>query len=92
MSEVGLRTADGVDGAGADAARASRDDGRAAGVVKVSFPVVGMTCAACVSRVQRQLAATAGVRDAAVNLATNKATVELERGAVPAGGWGSKSQ
>ena len=50
------------------------------GVVQLSFPVVGMTCAACVSRVQRSLAGAAGVRDASVNLATNKATVELERG------------
>jgi len=54
----------------------------ASGAVRVAFPVVGMTCAACVSRVQRQLGRMPGVRDAAVNLATNKATVELERGAV----------
>ena len=52
------------------------------GVVRVAFPIVGMTCAACVVRVQRRLGETPGVRDAAVNLATNKATVELERGAV----------
>ena len=56
-----------------------------AAVVRVTFPVVGMTCAACVSRVQRGLGAVPGVRDAAVNLATNKATVELARGAVAPG-------
>jgi Cu+-exporting ATPase len=48
---------------------------------RVTFPVVGMSCAACASRVQRQLAATPGVRDAAVNFATTKATVELDGGA-----------
>jgi Cu+-exporting ATPase len=56
-----------------------------AAVVRVAFPVVGMTCAACVSRVQRGLGAVPGVLDASVNLATHKATVELERGAVPPG-------
>jgi P-type Cu+ transporter len=59
--------------------------GRDAAVVRVAFPVVGMTCAACVARVQRGLGAVPGVIDAAVNLATNKATVELERGAVAPG-------
>ena len=50
---------------------------------RVTFPVVGMSCAACASRIQRQLAATPGVRDAAVNFGTTKATVELD--GVPAG-------
>ena len=45
---------------------------------RVTFPVVGMFCAACATRIQRQLAATPGVRDAAVNYATTKATVELD--------------
>jgi Cu+-exporting ATPase len=45
---------------------------------RVTFPVVGMFCAACATRIQRQLAATEGVRDAAVNFATTKATVELD--------------
>ena len=49
---------------------------------RVTFPVVGMSCAACASRIQRQLAATPGVRDAAVNFGTTKATVEFA-GAVP---------
>jgi Cu+-exporting ATPase len=50
---------------------------RAAGQ-RVTFPVVGMFCAACASRIQRSLAATPGVRDAAVNFATTKATVEAD--------------
>jgi Cu+-exporting ATPase len=37
-----------------------------------------MSCAACAARIQRQLAATSGVRDAAVNFATTKATVEFD--------------
>jgi Cu+-exporting ATPase len=45
---------------------------------RVTFPVVGMFCAACATRIQRQLSRAPGVRDAAVNFATNKATVELD--------------
>jgi Cu+-exporting ATPase len=45
---------------------------------RVTFPVVGMFCAACATRIQRQLAGTPGVRDAAVNFATTKATVDLD--------------
>jgi len=37
--------------------------------------VVGMTCASCVGRVERALAAVPGVASAAVNLATGRATV-----------------
>jgi len=55
------------------------------GAARLSFPVAGMTCAACVSRVERALAGTPGVREAAVNLATNKATVELAGGPGAAG-------
>ena len=40
-----------------------------------TFPVIGMTCAGCVSRVERTLAAADGVQEAAVNLATD--TVRL---------------
>ncbi|HEV2274620.1 MAG TPA: heavy metal translocating P-type ATPase [Acidobacteriaceae bacterium] len=42
---------------------------------RVTFPVSGMTCAACQSFVQRTLAAQPGVQDAAVNLMLNNATV-----------------
>ena len=40
-----------------------------------SFPVQGMTCASCVARVERSLAAVQGVTEASVNLATEKARV-----------------
>ncbi len=42
---------------------------------ETSFGVTGMTCANCVSRVERKLSKTEGVRDASVNLATERATV-----------------
>ncbi len=41
-----------------------------------TFTVTGMTCASCVRHVEKALAATPGVAVAAVNLATNKVTVE----------------
>ncbi|MDX0532981.1 heavy metal translocating P-type ATPase [Sinorhizobium medicae] len=42
--------------------------------------IEGMTCASCVSRVEKALKAVPGVRDAAVNLATEKATVRVMAG------------
>ena len=42
---------------------------------RISFPVTGMTCAACQARVQRALKAEPGVSDATVNLVTNSAAV-----------------
>src|SRR5258705_700001 len=48
----------------------------------ISFPVTGMTCAACQARVQRALAAEPGVIDASVNLLTNTAAVRYDAGTV----------
>ena len=58
----------------------------AAGVANgrdLALQVDGMTCAACVSRVEKALRKIPGVEEAAVNLATGKATVRVEA-AVPA--------
>ena len=44
---------------------------------RLQFPVKGMHCAACVDKVERALLAVPGVRGAAVNLATERATVEI---------------
>ena len=44
----------------------------------VELPVTGMTCASCVRRVEKALAGVPGVREATVNLATEKARVVLE--------------
>ncbi|SDE80982.1 Cu+-exporting ATPase [Thermus arciformis] len=45
-------------------------------VARAEIPVKGMTCAACVARVERALAKLPGVLAASVNLATEKAFVE----------------
>ncbi|WP_135257573.1 heavy metal translocating P-type ATPase [Thermus caldilimi] len=45
-------------------------------VAKAEIPVKGMTCAACVTRVERALKKLPGVLSAQVNLATEKAFVE----------------
>jgi Cu+-exporting ATPase len=44
---------------------------------KSSFPVEGMTCASCVSRVEKQLSVIEGVLDVQVNLATERAALEF---------------
>jgi Cu+-exporting ATPase len=46
--------------------------------VEVSFPVTGMTCASCVNRVEKAIGKVAGVERAAVNLATERATVAYD--------------
>jgi Cu+-exporting ATPase len=48
----------------------------------ISFPVTGMTCAACQARVQRALASEPGVIDASVNLVTKSAAVRYDSAAV----------
>ncbi len=64
---------------------------------EVSLPITGMTCASCVRRVEKSLAKVAGVQEASVNLATEKAkvvydpsTVTLDQlaGAVTKAGYG----
>ena len=60
-----------------------------------TLPVEGMTCASCVSRVEKALASLPGVREATVNLATETATVKADpavgldalRGAVEKAGY-----
>jgi Cu+-exporting ATPase len=43
----------------------------------IDIPVLGMTCASCVGRVERAIAAVPGVASAKVNLAAERARVEL---------------
>ena len=45
---------------------------------KVSLPVTGMSCAACVRRVEKALSGAEGVSEASVNLATGRATVAYD--------------
>lgn len=57
------------------------EDGK---IVKDTFPVVGMSCAACASRVEKTLAGQPGVRTAAVNYAAATVKVEYDRTACTA--------
>ncbi|MBI4751774.1 MAG: copper-translocating P-type ATPase [Acidobacteria bacterium] len=47
-----------------------------------TFPVLGMTCAACVRRVEKSVAKIPGVHQVVVNLATEQATVAFDRNQV----------
>ncbi|KYF84417.1 hypothetical protein BE18_47320, partial [Sorangium cellulosum] len=49
-----------------------------AAVRRIDLPVEGMTCAACVRRIERALLATGGVSGAKVNLVTRTATVTFD--------------
>ena len=62
---------------------------------QLSFPIEGMTCASCVARVEKALAAVPGVSEATINLATEEASVRADstvdlarlRSAVEAAGY-----
>ena len=51
-------------------------------ITKSTFPIIGMHCASCVRVTERALKKTPGVKNAAVNLATGKATVEYDKDTV----------
>ena len=53
---------------------------------ELSLPVVGMTCASCVTRIERFLGRADGVADATVNLATERATVHYDPRRIDRGG------
>ncbi len=46
--------------------------------IEIVLPIEGMTCASCVNRIERFLNKTPGVAQAAVNLATERATVSVD--------------
>lgn len=60
----------------ADLVKAVKDAGYDVPVERVSFPIVGMTCASCAAHVEKALRDVEGVLSALVNLATERATVE----------------
>ncbi|MCO8589744.1 heavy metal translocating P-type ATPase [Burkholderia multivorans] len=64
-----------VAGSGAMAAQAGHEASPGAAAT-VLLDIDGMTCASCVSRVEKALAKVPGVTRASVNLATERATVE----------------
>jgi Cu+-exporting ATPase len=45
---------------------------------QITLPITGMTCANCVATVERSLKKVQGVRQAAVNLSSERATVEFD--------------
>ncbi len=49
---------------------------------EIALPVTGMTCAMCVKNVERSLKRVDGVAEVAVNLATERATVQYDASAV----------
>jgi len=61
---------------------AVRDVGYDVIVDKITLPIAGMTCAACVMHVENGLGQVPGVLNVSVNLATERATVEMIPGAV----------
>ena len=76
-----------VQGSGLDAEalrRAVDEAGYEVPTEMLQLAIEGMTCASCVARVEKALAAVPGVLRASVNLATESARVEVVRGAVSA--------
>ena len=51
----------------------------------IELPITGMTCASCVARTEKAIGKVQGVDNAAVNLATEKATVTFDPGEVSTG-------
>jgi Cu+-exporting ATPase len=51
----------------------------------IELPITGMTCASCVARTEKAIGKVQGVDQAAVNLATEKATVTFDPGKVSTG-------
>jgi Cu+-exporting ATPase len=49
---------------------------------KISLPIEGMTCASCVARVEKSIKKINGVEDAAVNLASENATISIDKSKV----------
>lgn len=62
----------------------AKSDNSSSAIVKESYPVLEMTCAACAVSVESMLKSVAGVRNAGVNFANQTAWVEYEQGKVSA--------
>ena len=50
--------------------------------VKETYPVIGMTCASCVKRIEDVLGKTEGILEANINFASEKATIEYDTGKI----------
>ncbi len=60
-------------------------DTRTAPTLTLQLPIEGMTCASCVTRVEKALAKVPGVQSVSVNLATEQATVVRQKNSGPTG-------
>lgn len=56
---------------------------RSLSIASLQIPILGMTCASCVGRVEKALKAVPGVQDATVNLATESAVVTASSKVAP---------
>ena len=65
---------------GYDASIEGEGSGAAATVARVQIKLTGMTCSACAQRIERSLKTAPGVLEAAVNLATERATIKYDPG------------
>lgn len=65
-----------------DMVKTIRDIGYDVPTDKVEIKLIGMSCAACASRIERKLNSLPGVVHAGVNLATERATVEYNPGTI----------
>jgi len=52
--------------------------GSEGGLKKVEFPITGMSCASCVTRVEKGLSKMNGIADVKINFASEKATVTFD--------------
>jgi len=51
-------------------------------IVKETYPVIGVECASCVRKIETILQKVDGINSAAVNLASEKVTVEYDDGKI----------
>jgi len=69
---------DSAPGASTPRGPSARTHARPDGAEQVSLPITGMSCAACAARIEKTLKRADGVRQAQVNFATRRATVEYD--------------
>ncbi|MEO8384904.1 MAG: copper ion binding protein, partial [Betaproteobacteria bacterium] len=68
----------------ANVIQAIEKSGYGVGEQTITLAITGMTCASCVGRVEQALRRVPGVLKATVNLATERATIQIAAGAVTA--------
>ena len=81
-TETAAVTTDGSPSAAVLAAAVEKA-GYGVAIEDVSMAILGMSCASCVGRIEKALAAVPGVQSASVNLATETARVQVLTGTAP---------